>query len=94
MISNTLNSGLDGIRNGTLGMQDAATRIARAGTTDGSRAAEGAQQPAGQAAGGRSNDSLVQAMVDLKVNQRGVESSVQVVKAADEMLGTLIDERA
>lgn len=92
MISNTLSSGLEGVRNGTLGMQDAANRIARNGTTEGQRPADGdgsgQQQPSANAGG------LAEPIVDLKLSQRNVEASVEVVKAADEMVGTLLDERA
>ncbi|HHH47885.1 MAG TPA: hypothetical protein ENK51_03240 [Gammaproteobacteria bacterium] len=34
------------------------------------------------------------ALVDLRAEQRQVEASVRVVKAADEMLGNLLDARA
>ena len=35
----------------------------------------------------------VRSLVDLRVNQHQVEASVKVVKAADEMLGSLLDVR-
>ncbi|HEB92419.1 MAG TPA: hypothetical protein ENI94_02935 [Gammaproteobacteria bacterium] len=34
------------------------------------------------------------ALIDLRTNQHQVEASAKVVKAADEMLGSLLDERA
>ncbi|VAX03980.1 hypothetical protein MNBD_GAMMA20-1107 [hydrothermal vent metagenome] len=34
------------------------------------------------------------ALVDLRTHQHQVEASAKVVKAADEMLGSLLDERA
>jgi len=34
---------------------------------------------------------LAEAMVDLNVNARYTEASVKVIKAADEVLGTLLD---
>lgn len=97
MISNAMASGLQGVRNGTLGMQDAANRIARNGvvqsqpeTNPGVRnGTEGAgQQPVAETGG------LAEPIVDLKLNQRGVEASIEVVKAADETVGTLLDEQA
>lgn len=100
MIDSALTAGLQGVRNGTLGLQDAANRIAQNGTTQAQArggnnegaAANGDAQAGGQAvaeAGG-----LAEPIVDLKLNQRGVEASIEVVKAADETLGTLLDEKA
>lgn len=85
MISNTLATGVQGILDGKMGMQDAASRIARTGTE--APAADTGAQP-------ESTASLAENMVDLRVNQRSAEASVAVVRTADEMLGSLIDERA
>ena len=41
-----------------------------------------------------SPQSLAESLVDLKVYQHQVGASAQVVKAADEMLGTLLDIKA
>ena len=46
-----------------------------------------------RATSGDGTDST-RALVDLRADQRQVEASVKVVKAADEMLGSLLDERA
>ena len=97
MINNAVASGLQGVRNGTLGMQDAANRIAQNGVAQaqpgndaGARnGAEGAGQQGVAETGG-----LAEPIVDLKLNQRGVEASIEVVKAADETVGTLLDEQA
>ena len=97
MISNAMASGLQGVRNGTLGMQDAANRIAQngvaqaqpAGETVARNGTDGAGQQAVAETGG-----LAEPIVDLKLNQRGVEASIEVVKAADETVGTLLDEQA
>lgn len=93
MITNTLSAGLEGVRNGTNGMQDAASRIARAGT--------GLDQPTGQVPRGTESPAtqggfggLLEPIVDLTVSQRLTEASLVVVSTADEMLGTLIDEKA
>ncbi len=40
------------------------------------------------------SSDLAKNMVDLRIGQRQVELSATVVKAGDEMLGTLIDIRA
>lgn len=78
MINNTLAAGVQGVQDGMYGMENAARKIARAGT-DG---------PQGSAEAG---SSLVEPMVDLQLYARSVEASGQVVKAADETLGSLLD---
>ncbi len=78
MINNTLAIGIQGIQDGMYGMENAARKIARGGV-DG---------PQGGAANG---NSLIEPIVDLKLYERSVEASAQVVKAADETLGTLLD---
>lgn len=88
MISNAMSLGVNGVQNAQRGMQEAAGRIARTGTTDAP-----AQEVASGKIGGNT-DSLAQSLVDLKVNQRNAEASVEVVRTADEMVGTLLDERA
>ena len=78
MINNTLGIGIQGIQDGIQGMDSAARRIARGGV-DG---------PQGTANG---SGGLLEPMVDLKLYERSVEASAQVVKTADETLGTLLD---
>lgn len=78
MISNTLGIGVQGVQDGILGMENAARKIARGGI-DG---------PQGSASG---NGDILEPIVDLKLYQRSVEASAQVVKTADETLGTLLD---
>ena len=82
MINNALNIGIQGIQDGMQGMENAARKIARGGV-DG---------PRGSAEG--SSNGLIEPMVDLKLYERSVEASAQVVKTADETLGTLLDLRA
>ena len=86
MISNTLGIGLQGVQRGMSGIEDAARRIARAGV-------EGAQGTGGPGASSGSGD-ILEPLVNLQLYKRSVEASGQVVKTADEMLGTLLDERA
>lgn len=81
MINNTLAVGIQGIQDGMVGMENAARKIARGGI-DGP---QGTAQGAG---------SLIEPIVDLKVYERSVEASAQVVKTADETLGTLLDVMA
>ncbi|WP_404363895.1 flagellar biosynthesis protein FlgE [Marinobacter sp.] len=78
MISNTLGIGIQGIQEGIQGMDNAARRIARGGQ-DG---------PQGSASG---SGDLLEPIVDLKLYARSVEASAQVVKTADETVGTLLD---
>lgn len=78
MISNTLGIGIQGIQDGLQGMDNAARRIARGGV-DG---------PQGTANG---SGGLLEPMMDLKLYERSVEASAQIVKTADETLGTLLD---
>ncbi|GGC57896.1 flagellar basal body rod C-terminal domain-containing protein [Marinobacter halophilus] len=79
MINNTLSLGIQGIRDGMAGMENAARTIARGGV-DG---------PQGNAAG-----NLAEPLIDMILYERSVEASAQVVKTADETLGTLLDIRA
>ncbi len=78
IISNMLATGVQGVQDGLAGMDNAARKIARGGT-------DGPQGSAGTSSG------LVEPMVDLKLYQRSVEASAQVVKTADETLGSLLD---
>ena len=78
MINNTLAVGIQGIQDGMVGMENAARKIARAGADGPQGTAEGA-------------GSLVEPIVDLKIYERSVEASAQVVTTADETLGTLLD---
>ncbi|MCL7946058.1 flagellar biosynthesis protein FlgE [Marinobacter sp. ATCH36] len=81
MINNTLGIGIQGIQDGMRGMENAARQIARGGADGPRGTAEGA--------GG-----LVEPIIDLKLYERSVEASAQVVKTADETLGTLLDIEA
>lgn len=78
MISNTLGIGIQGIQEGMAGMENAARMIARGGADGPQGTAEGA-------------GSLVEPIVELNLYERSVEASAQVVKTADETLGTLLD---
>jgi flagellar basal body rod protein FlgG len=77
-VNSVLNTGLHGIQKGFEGVEKAATEIVRGG----------ADGPAG------SNADMVEPLVDLKLYERAVEASAQIVKTADEVLGTLLDTLA
>lgn len=81
MINNALGIGIQGIQDGMAGMENAARKIARGGADGPQGTAEGA-------------GSLVEPMVELNLYERSVEASAQVVKTADETLGTLLDIKA
>jgi flagellar basal body rod protein FlgG len=81
MINNTLAigiQGIQGIQDGVAGMESAARKIARGGV-------DGPQGTAG------STRDMIEPMVDLQLYERSVEASAQVVKTADETLGSLLD---
>ncbi len=78
MISNTLGIGLQGVQEGLQGMENSARKIARGG----------ADGPQGTAAGA---GGLIEPLIDLKLYERSVQASAQIVKTADETLGTLLD---
>lgn len=78
-IPNAFSTGMQGIQNGIAGMDDAARRVARGGV-------DGPQGTGGPVASG-----LIEPMVDLQLYKRSVEASAQVVKTADETLGSLLD---
>lgn len=78
MINNTLAIGIQGVQDGVAGMESAARKIARGG-------ADGPQGTAG------APGDLIEPMIDLQLYKRSVEASAQVVKTADETLGSLLD---
>ncbi|MDR9425658.1 MAG: flagellar basal body rod C-terminal domain-containing protein [Marinobacter sp.] len=81
MITNTLGIGIQGIQDGMAGMESSARKIARGG----------ADGPQGTADGA---GNLAEPMIEMNLYERSVEASAQVVKTADETLGTLLDLKA
>ena len=73
-----VNQGLIGMQKSQTEMVRSAQQIASAGTTS---------------ASGNTND-IVTPLVNLKVQSQVFDSSAKVVKAADEMIGTLLDVKA
>ncbi len=76
MIS-AMQSALQGMNRNQLSMAQHARQIANFGTTENSDI--------------QSSVSLPEEMVGMMVAQRGFEANLPVIRAADEMLGTLID---
>ncbi|KZY50042.1 flagellar biosynthesis protein FlgE, partial [Oleiphilus sp. HI0050] len=70
-VNTVLQTGIQGLQQGQEGMQKAATEIVNASTVSNS---EG------------SSSSVIEPIVDLKLYERSVEASAQVVKTADEVL--------
>lgn len=79
MINNSFAIGIQGVQDGMVGMENSARKIARAG-------ADGPQ-----GTNTESGNSLVEPIVELNLYARSVEASAQVVKTADETVGTLLD---
>lgn len=83
-VGSVVNQGLIGMQNSQSSMLQSARQIAQAGTT---------QRADAPAANSQSQD-LASSLVNLKVQSQVFDSSAKVVKAADEMIGTLLDVRA
>ena len=85
-----LMSGVSGMQQGLRSMRDVAQDIAELNIADNPSSTDGETAE-------RSVDQLqdvATAIVDLKLYQRQVQASAQVVKTADEVLGFLLDVRA
>lgn len=87
--SSTFQTGFAGIQTGQRQIDQAAVAIARGEQPAATRdpASEGYVAPVEQ-------PSVSEELVRMKVAQYQAEASTQVVKTADEVLGTLIDTRA
>ena len=81
--SSLLGIGVAGMQQSLGRIDTAASNIARAGISDSS--GEGGVNT------GMSNVDLASNMVDMKFNQHVFDASANVVKTADEMIGTVLD---
>lgn len=77
-INSLLNAGVQGFQQNLQGAEKAAAEIVRAGTN-------------GQSEG---SGDFLEPMMELKLYERAVQASVQVVRTADEVLGSILDEQA
>jgi len=75
-ISSVMQTGVSGIQRGIRGAADAADKIAKTGI-----------EPTNDNA----TTDLADAAVNLKQNEHLVKASARVVKAADDMLGSILD---
>lgn len=82
MINNMLGIGIQGVQEGLQGMEASARKIARGGV-------DGPQGTSADVVGG-----LIEPVIDLKLYERSVQASAQIVRTADETLGTLLDINA
>lgn len=82
-------AGVEGIRAGLKGMEQAAQQIAELSAGPLPAATEGA-------AAGRTGglEDAVEALLELRVHQRQVQASAKVVESADAVLGFLLDIHA
>jgi len=73
-----INSALTGIQKGLSGVRKNAADIASAGVSE----------------KGLSTEDLTRSAISLKENELQVKGSIKVLKAVDEMIGSLFDEEA
>ncbi|MAL97502.1 flagellar biosynthesis protein FlgE [Hydrocarboniclastica marina] len=85
MINGVLGSGLQGVQQGIIGMDTAARKIVSAGVESEAGTPTGRTDAPG---------SVAESLIDLKLYERNVQASSQVVKTANEMVGTLLDTSA
>jgi flagellar hook-associated protein FlgK len=74
-VNSIMQSGIQGIQSATQGAEKAAREIVRSGTES----------------AGASPGNVVEPIVDLQLYERSIQASSQVVKTADEVLGSLLD---
>lgn len=90
MISDALQSGLQGLQKGLRDAQSAASDIARAGIPAPSQE-PGAASPAAPVTQQAQTPDLTESLVELRVSEYQAKASAGVIRTADEVLGTLID---
>ncbi len=89
-----LSSGAHGLRQATQAFEKAAHEIARMNHKGADPSAPTAAPPTGNTASGDDVMSSAQALVELKLYQRQIQATAEVVETADEVLGFLIDVHA
>lgn len=83
-------SGVNGVMRGLQGLDNAAQEIAELNISQSPSESSGGTAPRPAF----SIEEMASAVIDLKLYQRQVEASTQVVKTAEEMLGFLLDVRS
>jgi flagellar hook protein FlgE len=84
MISSMLQTGLSGVLDGLRRMDKAAGQIARSGDIE----------PLEKTDVRADTTDIAEPLLELKLYERNVNASANVVKTADEVLGTLMDIKA
>ena len=98
-VNSVLSTGVDGVRKGLETAQNAAQNIASqtlatADVSDATTTDVPNPLPVQQPQDADNLNSLTESLVDLKVAENQVKASAEVIKTADDMLGTLVDTRA
>lgn len=91
-IQSALNSGLQGLQSAQNRATQAAEDIARS-TAEPVNRPEQVETPSEPVAAQSETPSLTDSLIQLRVAEREAEASANVVRTADETLGTLIDTR-
>ncbi len=93
MVNSVLSAGLQCVQSGINTSREAAADIAQAATLD-PTAEQGVEPDSGAnsepVAGGALAD-ITEAIVQLKVGEHQVKASAEVIRTADEILGTIVD---
>ena len=87
-------SGISGFQDASVQLSGASSRIAQAGNTEKSINVDQLPAETSSLQAQRTPVSLTTELVNLKVAEFQAKASVNVIRTADEMLGTLIDTSA
>ncbi|AGH82219.1 hypothetical protein PCNPT3_11415 [Psychromonas sp. CNPT3] len=87
-------SGLSGFQDASVQLNNASSRIAQSGSAEKSKNVDQLPVEASSSQEPRTPVSLTTELVNLKVAEFQAKASVNVIRTADEMLGTLIDTSA
>jgi hypothetical protein len=92
-IQSAFNAGVQGFQKATEDANKAASNIVSSTVTEAQSLQASAQQTPAENVQTQSAPTLTQSVVDLKVAEYQAKGSAEVVQAADETLGTLLDVR-
>ena len=92
-IQSGFNAGVQGFQKATEDLNQAALDIASSTIGDSQSTQANVQQTPVQNINTQTAPTLTESVIDLKVAEYQAKSSVEVVKTADENLGTLLDVR-
>lgn len=92
-IQSSFNTGVQGFQKATEDLTQAAIDIASNTIVDSQSAQVNVQQTPIQNINKQTSPTLTDSVIDLKVAEYQAKNSIEVVKTADENLGTLLDVR-